>query len=68
MTRQNNKPENEAEFGLIMAQKLLNEIGFKNINPIMALRVANGLKSFITKDKGDNEGEYEENLLKSPIL
>jgi len=68
MTRQNNKPENEAEFGLMMAQKVLNEIGFKNINPIMALRVANGLKSFITKNKGDNEVEYEDNLLKSPIL
>ena len=68
MTRQNSNPETKEEFGLAMAQKVLNDMGFKNINPIMALRVANGLKSMIKPSSNGNESDFSDNLLKSPIL
>jgi hypothetical protein len=68
LTRLNQNPENENEIGLMMAQKVLNEMGMKKINPILALRMANGLKNILKKPSQNNEPNESENLIKGPIL
>ena len=68
MTRANTHPENENEIGLMMAQKVLESAGLKKGSPIMALRVANGLKSMIKKPSPSDNYESGEDLLNSPIL
>jgi len=68
LTRLNQNPENENEMGLMLAQKVLNEMGMKKVNPIMALRMANGLKNILKKPSSNNEPNESENLIKGPIL
>jgi len=68
LTRSNINPENESEIGLMMATKVLNELGLKKVNPILALRTANGLKNLLKKPSQNNEPNESENLIKGPIL
>ena len=68
LTRSNTTPENESEIGLMMAQKVLNEMGLKKVNPILALRMANGLKNLVKSKPQNIEENESENLIKGPIL
>ena len=68
LTRSNINPENENEIGLMMATKVLNELGLKKVNPILALRTANGLKNILKKPSPNIEENESENLIKGPIL
>jgi len=68
ITRANMNPENESEIGLAMAQKVLETAGLKKVSPILALRVAQGLKKIVKKPEQADEYETGENLLNSPIL
>ena len=68
LTRSNTTPENESEIGLMMATKVLNELGLKKVNPILALRTANGIKNILKKPSQNNEQNESENLIKGPIL
>ena len=68
LTRSNTIPENENEIGLMMATKVLNELGLKKVNPILALRTANGIKNMLKKPSQNNEPNESENLIKGPIL
>ena len=68
LTRSNQTPENESEIGLMMATKVLNELGLKKVNPILALRTANGIKNILKKPSQNNEQNESENLIKGPIL
>ena len=68
ITRANMNPENESEIGLMMAQKVLETAGLKKVSPILALRVAQGLKKIVKKPELTDEYETGENLLESPIL
>jgi hypothetical protein len=68
LTRLNQNPETESEIGLAVASKLLNEMGLKKVNPVLALRMANGLKNLVSKKPKDFEENESENLIKGPIL